>query len=68
MLLIIIPYVFICFAILVGVALGVESQDPSTEPCHLAFWTGVIVLIVCICLAIHMGAYAAATGVINIGG
>lgn len=63
MMLMIIPYIFICFAILVGVALGIESQDQSTEPCTLAFWIGVIVLIVCVCMAIHVGAYAAAAGV-----
>lgn len=63
MLLMIIPYIFICFTILVGVGLGIESQDPSSEPCHLAFWTGVIVVILCVCMAIHIGAYAAAAGV-----
>lgn len=65
MLLIIIPYVFICFAVLIGVALGVESQDPTTEPCHLAFWTGVMVVIIVLCLAVHMGAYATAAGIIE---
>ena len=59
MLLMIIPYVFICFAVFIGMALGVESQDPGTDPQTMAFWVGVMVLILVICLSIHVGAYVA---------